>query len=65
MVFGNNNSPHNYGLTIVGYLYRYGFEKLRMGYASAVGLVLLVAAMTINLTQLRLTGTIGRKKVKV
>lgn len=65
MVFGNNTSPHNYGLTIVGYLYRYGFEKLRMGYASAVGLTLLVTAMAVNLAQLRLTGTIGRRKVKV
>ncbi|MEA5013034.1 MAG: sugar ABC transporter permease [Candidatus Limiplasma sp.] len=61
MVFGNNTSPHNYGLTIVGYLYRYGFEKLRMGYASAVGLVLLVCAMGINLLQLWLTGSIGRR----
>jgi arabinosaccharide transport system permease protein len=65
MIYGNNNSAHNYGLTIVGYLYRYGFEKLRMGYASSVGLVLLVATMAINLTQLKLTGTIGRKRVKV
>ncbi len=62
MVFGNNNSPHNYGLTIVGYLYRYGFERLRMGYASAVGLALLVGAMTINLLQLRVTGVIGGKE---
>lgn len=61
MVFGNNTSPHNYGLTIVGYLYRYGFEKLRMGYASAVGLVLLMCAMGINLLQLWLTGSIGRR----
>ncbi len=61
MVFGNNTSPHNYGLTIVGYLYRYGFEKLRMGYASAVGLVLLVCALGLNLIQLALTGSIGRR----
>ncbi len=65
MIYGNNNSAHNYGLTIVGYLYRYGFEKLRMGYASSVGLVLLVTTMAINLTQLRLTGTIGRRRDKV
>jgi arabinosaccharide transport system permease protein len=65
MVFGNNNSPHGYGLTIVGYLYRYGFEKLRMGYASSVGLVLLVGTMVINLTQLRLSHTIGRRRDKV
>lgn len=64
MFFGNNNSPHNYGLTIVGYLYRYGFERLRMGYASSVGLVLLTIAMTINLFQLRITGVIGGRRNK-
>lgn len=62
MFFGNNSSPSNYGLTIVGYLYRYGFERLRMGYASAVGLVLLIGAMIINVAQLRITGMIGRRK---
>ncbi|MDR1599765.1 MAG: sugar ABC transporter permease [Oscillospiraceae bacterium] len=65
MVFGNNTSPHNYGLTIVGYLYRYGFEKLRMGYASAVGLALLVGAMLINLAQLSVTGAIGPRRARV
>lgn len=64
MVFGNNTSPHNYGLTIVGYLYRYGFERLRMGYASAVGLVLLLGAMIINLLQLRITGVLGGRREK-
>jgi arabinosaccharide transport system permease protein len=62
MVFGNNTSPHNYGLTIVGYLYRYGFERLRMGYASSVGLVLLLGAMVINLVQLRISGVIGGRR---
>ncbi len=63
MVFGNNNSPKNYGLTIVGYLYRYGFEKVdKFGFASAVGLVLLVGAMIITVAQLWITGTIGKKE---
>ncbi len=63
MVFGGNNSPKNYGLTIVGYLYRYGFEKVdKFGFASAVGLVLLVGAMIITVAQLWLTGTIGKKE---
>ena len=63
MVFGTNNSPKNYGLTIVGYLYRYGFEKVdKFGFASAVGLVLLAGAMIITVAQLYLTGTIGRRK---
>ncbi len=63
MIFGNNSSPKNYGLTIVGYLYRYGFEKVdKFGFASAVGLVLLLGAMIINLAQLRITGVIGKRK---
>ena len=63
MVFGTNNSPKNYGLTIVGYLYRYGFEKVdKFGFASAVGLVLLAGAMIITVAQLYLTGTIGHRK---
>ncbi len=63
MIFGGNNSPKNYGLTIVGYLYRYGFEKVdKFGFASAVGLVLLVGAMIITVAQLFITGTIGRKE---
>ena len=63
MIFGGNNSPKNYGLTIVGYLYRYGFEQVdRFGFASAVGLVLLCGAMVITVLQLWITGTIGRKE---
>ena len=61
MLFTNNNSPKNMGLTIVGYLYRQGIEKNRMGYASAVGLVLLIIVMAINIIQLRTTGTLGKK----
>ena len=63
MIFGGNNSPKNYGLTIVGYLYRYGFEKVdKFGFASAVGLVLLAGAMVITVAQLLITGTIGKKE---
>lgn len=63
MIFGGNNSPKNYGLTIVGYLYRYGFEKVdKFGFASAVGLVLLTGAMIITVIQLWFTGVIGRKE---
>ena len=62
MLWNGNNSPQNIGLTIVGYLYRQGWEQNRMGYASAVGLVLLVIAMAINLTQLRVTGILGKEE---
>jgi len=61
MVWGNNNSPNNIGLTIVGYLYRQGIEKNAMGYASAVGLILFIIGMTINLVQLKLNGTFDKE----
>lgn len=56
MLYGGNNSPQNIGLTIVGYLYRQGIEKNDLGYASAVGVVLLVVILAINITQLALSG---------
>ena len=57
MLFKGNNSPNNIGLTIVGYLYRQGVEKRAMGYACAVGMVLLIIVMVVNVIQLKLTGT--------
>lgn len=56
MLWNGNNSPKNIGLTIVGYLYRQGIEKNDLGYAAAVGIVLLAVTMIINLTQLTLSG---------
>jgi arabinosaccharide transport system permease protein len=57
MLYAGNNSPNNQGLTVVGYLYRQGIEENDLGFASAVGIVLLVVIMTINLTYLAFTGT--------
>lgn len=62
MLWPGNTSPKNIGLTIVGYLYRRGIEKSQMGYASAVGLVLLVIALIINMVQLVLTGTFKKEE---
>lgn len=56
MLWKGNNSPQNVGLTIVGYLYRQGIEKNAMGYASAVGIVLLIIIMVVNLIQLTASG---------
>lgn len=58
---GTNNSPNNIGTTIVGYLYRRGIQKNQMGYASAVGLVLLVIALVINIAQLLWNGTFKKE----
>lgn len=56
MLFNGNNSPRNIGLTIVGYLYRQGIEKNKLGYAATVGIVLLIVTMVINITQLIFSG---------
>ncbi|MBY0205039.1 arabinosaccharide transport system permease protein [Paenibacillus intestini] len=62
MMFNGNKSPQNIGLTIVGYLYRQGIEQNKLGYAAAVGIVLLVIAMVINLTQLKFSGMFKREE---
>lgn len=64
MLWGSNSSPKNIGLTIVGYLYKRGIEKNDMGYACAVGVVLMVIALIINFIQLFATGTLSFKKKK-
>lgn len=61
MLWGGNNSPQNIGLTIVGYLYRQGIEKNDLGYASAVGVVLLVLVLAINIPQLMANGTFKKE----
>lgn len=62
MLWKGNNSPQNIGLTIVGYLYRQGIEKRAMGYACAVGLILLLIVMVVNLVQLKMTGTFDKEE---
>ena len=62
MLWKGNNSPRNIGLTIVGYLYRQGIEKRAMGYACAVGLVLLIIVMIIKMIQLVATGTFKKEE---
>lgn len=62
MLWGGNNSPQNIGLTIVGYLYRQGIEKNDLGYASAVGIVLLVLVLVITIPMLIFTGTFRKEE---
>jgi arabinosaccharide transport system permease protein len=56
MLFNGNRSPGGAGLTIVGYLYRLGWEQANIGFGSAVGLCLLVVTLGINLIQLTFSG---------
>lgn len=62
MLWAGNASQNNIGLTIVGYLYRRGIEKNQLSSASAVGLVLLVIALVINVIQLALNGTFKKEE---
>jgi arabinosaccharide transport system permease protein len=61
MLYAGNNSPNNQGLTVVGYLYRKGIEENDIGFASAVGVVLLAIVMAINLTHLTASGTFRKE----
>lgn len=56
MLFNGNRSPGGAGLTIVGYLYRYGWEQANIGYGSAIGLVLLIVTLAINAVILKYAG---------
>ncbi|MFK4304657.1 arabinosaccharide transport system permease protein [Paenibacillus sp. RC254] len=56
MLWNGNNSPNDIGLTIVGYLYRQGLEQNSMGFGAAVGIVLLVFTLLLNLVQLKFFG---------
>ncbi|MBR6966295.1 MAG: sugar ABC transporter permease [Clostridia bacterium] len=55
MLFANTEVG-NQALTIVGYLYRVGIRKMNYGLGSAIGIVLLILTLLINITQLILTG---------
>lgn len=62
MLWSGNRSPNNIGTTIVGYLYRKGFEENNMGYGSTIGIVLLALVMVVNLIQLGLNGFFKKEK---
>lgn len=62
MLWAGNRSPNNIGLTIVGYLYRKGFEENNMGYGSTIGITLLVIVMLVNLLQLYVNGFFKKEK---
>ncbi len=64
MLWGETIHQRNIGLTIVGYLYKRGIEKNDMGYACAVGMVLLVIALVINIVQLILTEHLRTRRNK-
>ena len=56
MLWSGNKSPNDMGLTIVGYLYRAGWEQNNMGYGASVGVFLLVLTLAFNGIQLKISG---------
>ena len=61
LLFNGNNSPNNVGLTVVGYLYRMGLTQDNVGLGSAIGVVLLIIVLILNVIQLILNGTFSKK----
>ncbi|AZO96451.1 sugar ABC transporter permease [Halocella sp. SP3-1] len=49
-------TPGDIGMTIVSYIYQVGFNNFEMGYASAIGITLLLIVLIINLIQLKFFG---------
>ncbi len=62
ILFNGNKTPNNVATTIVGYLYRMGLEQNNIGIASAIGVVLLLIVMGINIIQLFMNGTFGKEE---
>lgn len=50
------------GLTIVAYLYQTGFRQNDFGYASAVGIVLMILVLAVNLVQMTLNGSFKKEE---
>jgi arabinosaccharide transport system permease protein len=59
-ILWSGNSPNNIGLTMVGYVYRKGFQSGDLGMGSAVGLVLLLIIVVLSLGELSLWGFFKR-----
>ena len=53
--------PKNSGMTVVGYLYRSGWEDGNLGMAAAVGWVLTAIILLISLVQIRVSGSTARE----
>lgn len=51
------SGPDKAGLTIVMYLYQWGYDNNDLGYASTIGLTLAFIVMMVSLIQLKLSGT--------
>jgi ABC-type sugar transport system permease subunit len=53
--------PNNAGLTIVGYLYKNGFDSGDLGLAAAAGWILALIIFLISMAQMQISGTMRRE----
>ena len=54
--YWTSRSPGDIGLTLVSYIYQTGFNNNNFGFASAIGVTLLLIIMVVNIIQLRVFG---------
>jgi ABC-type sugar transport system permease subunit len=54
-VFFQGPGPGFRGITVVMYLYQYGFERMELGYAAAIGWMLFLFGLAATLLQIRLS----------
>ncbi|MFC0213651.1 carbohydrate ABC transporter permease [Paenibacillus chartarius] len=62
MLWSGNRSPNDIGLTMIGLLYREGIEKNNLGLGSAIGIMLLLITMVINVIQLKSFGLFKKEE---
>lgn len=54
--YWTSRSPGDIGLTLVAYIYQMGFNNNNFGFASAIGITLLIIIMIVNIIQLKVFG---------
>lgn len=60
-LFNSARTPGDIGATIVSYIYAQGFNRNNFGIASAAGISLLLGVLIINIIQLSITDSFGKK----
>ncbi len=60
--YWQTHTPGDIGMTIVSYIYQMGFNNFEMGFASAIGITLLVIVLVVNLIQLKLFGLFRKEE---
>ncbi len=61
-ILTNKGGPADSSLSVGNYLYRVSIENLRMGYGSAIGVILFIVVFVITVVQLRFFGLYSREE---